>query len=61
MPVGKAGSVLIFDYNIMHGSSSNISPYTRSHVFMRFNSVENKLQKPFSGQKSRPDYIATRD
>ncbi|WP_168122607.1 ectoine hydroxylase [Paenibacillus sp. HB172176] len=61
MPVGKAGSILLFDCNLMHGSSSNISPYPRSNVFMVYNSVENKLEAPFSGQKPRPDYIAARD
>lgn len=60
MPVGKAGSVLLFDCNIMHGSSSNISPYPRSNVFMVYNSVHNRLVDPYSGQKPRPDYIATR-
>jgi ectoine hydroxylase len=44
----------------MHGSSSNISPYPRSNVFLVFNSVENRLAEPFSGQKPRPDYIASR-
>lgn len=60
MPVGKAGSVLLFDCNVMHGSSSNISPYPRSNVFMVYNSVENRLAAPFSGQQPRPDYIASR-
>lgn len=60
-PVGKAGSVLLFDCNVMHGSSSNISPYPRSNVFMVYNSVENKLQAPFSGKKPRPGFIAERD
>ncbi|MEK3881255.1 ectoine hydroxylase [Paenibacillus sp. PL2-23] len=60
MPVGKAGSVLLFDCNVLHGSSSNISPYPRSNVFMVYNSVENKLNDPYSGQKPRPGYIATR-
>ena len=60
MPVGKAGSVLLFDCNVLHGSSSNISPYSRSNVFMVYNSVHNRLQEPFSGQKPRPGYIATR-
>jgi ectoine hydroxylase len=59
-PVGKAGSVLLFDCNLMHGSSSNISPLPRSNVFFVFNSVENKLVDPFSGQKPRPDFIAAR-
>lgn len=61
MPTGKAGSILLFDCNIMHGSSSNITPYPRSNIFMVYNSVENKLVAPYSGQKPRPDYIATRD
>lgn len=59
-PVGKAGSVLLFDCNVMHGSSSNISPYPRSNVFLVFNSEENRLVDPFSGQTPRPDYIAAR-
>jgi ectoine hydroxylase len=60
MPVGKAGSVLLFDCNVMHGSSSNISPYPRSNVFVVYNSVENRLVTPYSGQQPRPDYIASR-
>lgn len=59
-PVGKAGSIVIFDCNIMHGSNSNISPKPRSNVFMVFNSVENKLVDPYSGLKPRPAFIATR-
>lgn len=58
---GPAGSVVLFDCNIMHGSNSNISPLPRSNVFMVYNSVENKLVAPFSGQQPRPDYIATRE
>lgn len=60
-PTGKAGSVLLFDCNIMHGSNSNITPYPRSNVFMVYNSVENKLVEPYSGQTPRPAYIAERD
>ncbi|WP_280207669.1 phytanoyl-CoA dioxygenase family protein [Brevibacillus sp. AY1] len=33
----------------------------RSNVFMVYNSVENRLVAPFSGQQPRPDYIATRE
>ena len=32
---GKAGSVLFFDCNLMHGSSSNISPLPRRKVLVR--------------------------
>lgn len=60
MPVGKAGSVLLFDCNTMHGSSANISPYPRSNAFFVYNSVENKLQEPYSSSKPRPQYIAAR-
>jgi ectoine hydroxylase len=60
-PTGKAGSIVLFDCNTMHGSNSNITPKSRNNVFMVFNSVENKLQEPFSGQKPRPEYIASRE
>lgn len=60
MPTGGPGSVLIFDCNIMHGSNSNITPYPRSNLFLVYNSVENRLHDPYSGQAPRPDYIATR-
>lgn len=59
-PVGKAGSVLFFDCNLMHGSSSNISPFPRSNVFLVYNSVDNRLVAPYSGQPPRPEYIAVR-
>lgn len=59
-PVGKAGSILIFDCNLMHGSNGNITPKPRSNVFMVFNSVENRLRSPYSGQKRRPWYLADR-
>lgn len=61
VPVGKKGSLLLFDCNVMHGSNGNITPYPRSNVFMVYNSVDNKLVKPYSGQSPRPDYIAHRD
>ncbi|MNR37111.1 Phytanoyl-CoA dioxygenase (PhyH) [compost metagenome] len=33
-PTGKAGSILLFDCNLMHGSNSNITPDPRSNVFI---------------------------
>ena len=59
--VGPAGSVILFDCNTMHGSNGNISPLPRSNVFFVYNSVENRLEAPFSGQQPRPAYIATRE
>jgi ectoine hydroxylase len=56
----KAGSVVFFDCNTMHGSSSNISPWPRANVFMVYNSVENALAAPKYGLDPRPEHVATR-
>jgi len=60
-PVGKAGSVLLFDCNLMHGSSGNLSPWARSNAFYVYNSVENAPVEPFCGHRPRPGYIASRE
>lgn len=57
---GPAGSVVLFDCNAMHGSSSNISPHPRSNLFVVYNSVDNALAAPQCGLKPRPEFIATR-
>ena len=57
---GPAGSVLFFDCNLMHGSSSNISPLPRRNLFMVYNSVENALVEPYSAPQRRPGHIASR-
>jgi ectoine hydroxylase len=57
---GPAGSVLFFDCNLMHGSSSNISPLPRRNLFMVFNSVDNALVEPYSAPQRRPEHIASR-
>ncbi|ARP94752.1 ectoine hydroxylase [Bordetella genomosp. 13] len=58
--MAKAGSVVFFDCNTMHGSNSNISPWPRSNVFMVYNSMENTLNAPKYGLEPRPEHIATR-
>jgi ectoine hydroxylase len=58
---GPAGSALLFDSNIMHGSGNNITPYPRSNIFVVFNSVENILVEPFAAPSPRPTFIASRD
>jgi len=58
---GKAGSALLFDSNIMHGSSSNITPFPRSNIFLVFNSVENTPAEPYAAAAPRPTYIGSRD
>ena len=57
---GPAGSVILFDCNAMHGSSSNISPYSRSNLFTVYNSTENRLGPPQFGLAPRPEFIAAR-
>lgn len=61
MPIGHAGSMIMFDCNTMHGSGGNITPFPRSNLFVVFNSVENALESPFGGTKPRPEFIASRD
>lgn len=61
MVTGKAGSVVFFDCNTMHGSTGNISPWPRANVFMVYNSMENTLNEPKYGLAPRPDYIAARE
>jgi len=56
----KAGSVVFFDCNTMHGSNGNISPWPRANVFMVYNSMENTLGAPLYGLKPRPEHIAAR-
>ncbi|MDS1142035.1 ectoine hydroxylase [Pusillimonas sp. SM2304] len=56
----RAGSVVFFDCNTMHGSNGNISPWPRANVFMVYNSVENTLEPPKYGLAPRPEHIATR-
>ncbi len=58
---GPAGSVLIFDCNLMHGSNSNITHLPRSNAFFVYNAMSNALQEPFCNQPPRPEFIATRE
>jgi ectoine hydroxylase len=59
--VGKPGSVLIFDCNVMHGSNSNITPLARSNAFFVYNAISNQLVSPYSTKVARPDFVACRD
>ena len=55
-PTGKAGGMLMFHGNLVHGSSGNITPYPRKIVYLTLNAVSNYIRTP-----TRPDYIAHRD
>lgn len=57
-PKGKAGSVLFFDSNVVHGSTSNISPYQRRLLLLTYNSTANI---PHCGGNQRPEFLVARD
>ena len=57
---GPAGTVVIFDCNVMHGSNGNITPYPRSNAFFVYNSVQNRARTPFADVSPRPEFIAAR-
>lgn len=59
-PAPKAGSVVIFDCNTMHGSGSNITPYERVNAFFVFNAWSNRLVEPFGKSRPRPEFVAHR-
>jgi len=58
---GAAGSVIIFDCNIMHGSNGNITPYPRSNIFLVYNAICNRVGDPFCNQPPRPEWVASRE
>src|SRR5437899_7648199 len=53
---GKAGGMLMFHGNLVHGSAGNITPYPRKIVYLTLNAVSNYIRTP-----TRPEYIAHRD
>ncbi|MFT4628867.1 MAG: ectoine hydroxylase [Myxococcota bacterium] len=59
--LGSPGTVVLFDCNVMHGSTGNLSPYPRHNIFLVYNSVHNGLIRPFGGLEPRPDFLAERD
>jgi len=58
---GKAGTLVLHECNILHGSPDNISGDPRALLMFIYNSVENELEAPFSGQAPRPHYLADRE
>jgi len=55
-PTGKAGGVLMFHGNLVHGSSGNITPYPRTIVYLTLCAVSNHIRTP-----TRPEWIAHQD
>jgi len=60
-PKLHAGSVVLFDCNMMHASGVNLSPYARSNLFVVYNAIDNALVAPYGVDEPRPTYIANRD
>lgn len=59
-PKGPAGSMLLFECNLLHGSNANMSPYPRSNLFLVYNSVANRIQQPYAAHHPRPTFLADR-
>ena len=55
-PKGRAGSVILFHGNLVHGSPSNMSPFDRTIVYLSLCHVDNHIR-----QFKRPEWIAHRD
>ncbi|MEU8894184.1 ectoine hydroxylase [Streptomyces sp. NPDC048442] len=58
---GPAGSAVMFDSNLLHGSNGNITPFPRSNIFIVYNSVENRLEEPYAAPKPRPQHLGNRE
>ncbi|GAA3987552.1 phytanoyl-CoA dioxygenase family protein [Actinomadura viridis] len=57
-PKGGAGSVVLFHPEIVHGSGSNISPFSRNLLILTYNDVANA---PRPAGAPRPEYLIGRD
>jgi ectoine hydroxylase len=57
-PKGPAGSVLLFDANVAHGSGPNMSPFDRKLLLVTYNSVHNV---PEPRENPRPEFLCSRD
>lgn len=55
---GPAGSLLLFDPMIVHGSGANMTPHDRTMALFSYNSVDNP---PEEVARPRPEFLAARD
>jgi len=58
--VAPAGSVLLFDCNVMHGAGKNTSDHLRANLFYVYNAVSNVLNSPYAADTPRPEFLAAR-
>lgn len=59
MAITKPGDLILFDCNTIHVSNPNMTNSPRTNLFAVYNSVENKLERPFSTNKHRPESMGT--
>ena len=59
--VAPAGSVLLFDCNVMHGAGNNTSDHLRANLFYVYNAISNSLNAPYAADKPRPEFLAARN
>lgn len=57
---GKAGTLIVFDCNTLHGSNGNITPSPRSNLFFVYNHIDNRPVEPYDGRPPRPAFVAER-
>ncbi|HEX4918499.1 MAG TPA: phytanoyl-CoA dioxygenase family protein [Limnobacter sp.] len=58
--VAPAGSVLLFDCNVMHGAGKNTSEFLRANLYHVYNAVSNALTAPYAAKQRRPEFVASR-
>jgi ectoine hydroxylase len=57
---GVAGTVALFECNLLHGSAGNLSPLPRLNLFAVYNHIDNAPAAPFGGRPPRPLHVAER-
>jgi ectoine hydroxylase len=57
VPTGAAGSVILMNVNTLHGSTANLSPWSRRLITLTFNAFSNKATSP----STRPAHIVPDD
>lgn len=58
---GSAGSVVVFDCNVLHGSFNNMTPWPRGNAYFVYNALDNRPVMPFAAQGIRPEFVAARE
>lgn len=58
---GAAGGAIMFDSNCMHASNGNVTPFSRSNIFIVYNSVENTPGEPYAAATPRPEFAGSTD